>query len=82
MDPLLRRLLRSALRRGMADRNWAWFVIAASAFVLRRTLADKGGVVSSLTLVPGERVLISVRDRDGHGAPSDTAPLELTVDQL
>jgi hypothetical protein len=64
MDALLRRLLRSALRRGMADRNWAWFVIAASAFVLRRTLADKGGVVTSLTLNPGEQVLITVREHD------------------
>jgi hypothetical protein len=80
MDTLLRRLLRSALRRGMADRNWAWFVIAASAFVLRRTLADKGGVVSSLTLVPGEQVLISVRDRTAAPTDGAPAPRELLID--
>jgi hypothetical protein len=62
----------------MADRNWAWFVIAASVFVLRRTLADKGGVVSTLKISPGEQVLISVRDRDAPSVVS--TPVELTVD--
>jgi hypothetical protein len=47
----------------MADRNWAWFVIAGCALILRRALSDKGAVVSSLKIAPGEQVLISVSDR-------------------
>lgn len=47
----------------MADQNWAWFVIAACALLLRRALSDKGAVVSSFKVSPGEQVLISVRDR-------------------
>jgi hypothetical protein len=61
MDALLRRLIRSAFQRGIAG-NWAWLVFAGAAFVLRRTLADNGGVVSTLKLVPGEQLLITVRD--------------------
>jgi hypothetical protein len=45
--------------------DWAWLAIAASTFILRRALsADRGRVVSSLTLTPGERVLITVRAHD------------------
>ncbi len=61
MDALLRRLIRSAFQRGIAG-NWAWLVFAGAAFVLRRTLADKGGAISTLKLVPGEQLLITVRD--------------------
>lgn len=63
MDVLLRRLLRAALRRGMADQNWTWFVIAGCALVLRRGMGDRGALVSSLKISPGEQVLITVRDR-------------------
>ena len=63
MDALLRRLLRAAVRRGLAG-DWTWLVIAGCAFVLRRSLNDKGGVVSSLRISPGEQLLISVRDWD------------------
>jgi hypothetical protein len=69
MDTLLRRLLRTGLRRGLAG-NWAWFVAAACAFVLRRTLNDKGNLVTSLKIRPGEQVLISVRDRTTPALPS------------
>jgi hypothetical protein len=65
MDALLRRFLRAAVRRGLAG-NWTWLIAAAFAFVLRRALNDKGGVVSTLKLSPGEQVLISVR---AHDAP-------------
>jgi hypothetical protein len=71
MDVFVRRLIRSAFRRGMADRNWAWLVIAGCIYVLRRTLGNKGGVVSSFKIAPGQQVLISVRDRN---TPS-TAPV-------
>jgi hypothetical protein len=58
----------------MADQNWAWFVIAGCALILRRGLSDKGAVVSSLKIAPGEQVLISVRDRRTPAAAAATAP--------
>ncbi len=63
MDVLLRRLLRAAVRRGLAG-DWTWLVIAACAYVLRRALNDEGDVVSSLRISPGEKLLISVREWD------------------
>ncbi len=63
MDVLLRRILRAAVRRGLAG-DWTWLVIALCAFALRRSLRDKGGLVSSLRISPGEQVLISVRKYD------------------
>jgi hypothetical protein len=63
MDVLLRRLLRAAVRRGLAG-DWTWLVIAACAYVLRRALNDEGDVVSSLRIAPGEKLLISVREWD------------------
>ncbi len=68
MDAILRRLVRAAFRRGIAG-NWAWLVFAGAVFVLRRALSDQGGPVTSLKLLPGEQVLISVRD--GHGSVPD-----------
>jgi len=61
VDALLRRFLRAAVRRGLAG-NWTWLVVAAFTFILRRALNDKGGVVSTLKISPGEQVLISVHD--------------------
>ena len=63
MDVLLRRLLRAAVRRGLAG-DWTWLAIAGCAFALRRSLRDRGGVVSSLRISPGEQLLISVRNWD------------------
>ena len=77
MDAILRRLVRAAFRRGIAG-NWAWLVFAGAIFVLRRALADKGGTVTSLKLLPGEQVLISVRDgfgsSNGNSNGNGTAP--------
>jgi hypothetical protein len=70
VDALLRRLLRAAVRRGLAG-DWTWLVIAACAFVLRRSLADKGGVVSTLRVSPGEQILISVRAYNDPPPASD-----------
>jgi hypothetical protein len=70
MDVFIRRLIRSAFQRGIADRNWAWLVIAGCIYVLRRTLGNKGGVVSSFKIAPGQQVLISVRD---HTTPAPAA---------
>jgi hypothetical protein len=63
MDVLLRRILRASVRRGLAG-DWIWALIALCAFVLRRSLNERGGVVSSVRISPGERVLISVRNYD------------------
>ena len=63
MDALLRRLVRAAVRRGLAG-DWTWLVIAGSAYVLRRALRPKDELVYSLKIAPGEQILISVRDAD------------------
>jgi hypothetical protein len=60
----------------MADRNWAWLVIAGCIYVLRRTLGNKGGVVSSFKVAPGQQVLISVRDRTTPAAEAAAAAAE------
>ncbi len=61
MDLLLRRFLRAGVRRGLAG-NWYWFALAGSTYVLRRVLNDRTSVVSTVTVAPGEQVLITVRD--------------------
>jgi hypothetical protein len=66
MDFVLRRIVKAAMRRGMAGNGVAWVVLAGAAFVLRRALNDTGGPVSKLKIAPGEQVLITVRDA---GAP-------------
>jgi hypothetical protein len=69
MDILLRRFLRAGIRRGVAG-NWYWFLLAGSTFILRRVLNDRTSNVSSVTLAPGEQILISVRDAKAP-APSE-----------
>jgi hypothetical protein len=63
MDVLLRRFLRAGIRRGLAG-NWYWFLLAGATFFLRRVVNDRSSVVSTLTVSPGEQVLITVRDRN------------------
>jgi len=63
MDVLLRRFLRAGVRRGIAG-NWYWFLLAGATFFLRRVLNDRTSVVSTLSVSPGEQVLITVRDRN------------------
>ena len=72
MDVLLRRFLRAGVRRGLAG-NWYWFLLAGATFFLRRVLAERAGTVSSLTLSPGEQVLITVRDRNAEPVPVENA---------
>jgi hypothetical protein len=72
MDVLLRRFLRAGVRRGLAG-NWYWFLLAGATFFLRRVLNERTGTVSSLTLSPGEQVLITVRDRNAELAPVGNA---------
>ena len=63
VDVLLRRFLRAGVRRGVAG-NWYWFLLAGATFFLRRVLNDRSSAVSSVTVSPGEQVLITVRDRN------------------
>jgi hypothetical protein len=72
MDVLLRRFLRAGVRRGLAG-NWYWFLLAGATFFLRRVLNERTGTVSSLTLSPGEQVLITVRDRNAEPVPAVNA---------
>ena len=44
-------------------------LLAGATFFLRRVLNDRSSVVSSVTISPGEQLLISVRDR--HAVPAD-----------
>jgi hypothetical protein len=67
VDVLLRRFLRAGVRRGLAG-NWYWFMLAGATFVLRRVLNDRSSAVSTLTVSPGEQVLITVRDRNAAPA--------------
>lgn len=76
MDVLLRRFLRAGVRRGLAG-NWYWFLLAGSTFFLRRALNQKSGAVSSVTVAPGEQILITVRDRNTTApAPVAAAPAD------
>ena len=78
MDVLLRRFLRAGVRRGLAG-NWYWFLLAGATFFLRRVLNDRAAVVSTVTVSPGEQVLITVRDRRSASAPAAAltpAPVE------
>jgi hypothetical protein len=71
MDILLRRFLRAGVRRGLGG-NWYWFLLAGATFFLRRVLNDRPGAVSSVTVAPGEQVLISVRDPHAAVAAAST----------
>ena len=61
MDYLLRRLLRIATKRGMRGEHWAWFVLAGAAFLLRRARRQEDPLVFSKRMVPGDRLLVSIR---------------------
>ena len=71
MDALLRRLLRAAVRRGLAG-DWTWLAVAAGAFVLRRALRPRDDLVHSLRLVPGEQIMITVRGPDDAPFPAES----------
>lgn len=60
MDRLLRRLSRTGFRHGMAGEHWAWFVLGAAAFLLRRARRAEDDLVLSRRLEPGERYLVTL----------------------
>jgi hypothetical protein len=72
-DVLLRRFLRAGVRRGLSG-NWYWFLLAAATFFLRRVLNDRTSMVSTVTVSPGEQVLITVRDRKAPATALGPAP--------
>jgi hypothetical protein len=61
MDQLLRRIMRTAARRGIRGEHWAWFVIAGAAFVLRRARRREDPVVFSRRVAPGDQLLVTVQ---------------------
>jgi hypothetical protein len=61
VDYLLRRLVKTATRRGMRGEHWAWFALAAGAYVLQRARRREPPVVYSRTVGPGDRLLVSIR---------------------
>lgn len=68
MDALLRRLLRTGTRRGLAgSRPWAIVaIIAATLRMLRRASQDKPDVVWRQRLDPGDRFEVAVHPPDGR----------------
>ncbi len=73
MDYLLRRLVKVATRRGMRGEHWAWFALAAGAYVLQRARRRQEPVVYSRNVKPGDRLLVTVRSPKG-GPLDDPSP--------
>jgi hypothetical protein len=73
VDYLLRRLVKVATRRGMRGEHWAWFALAAGAFVLQRARRQEDPVVYSSRVQAGDRLLVSIRSPKSQ-APDDPLP--------
>jgi len=65
MDRLLIRLIRSSLGRGLAGDHWAWLLLGASFYLVRRARRDRGGVVVSMPIAAGQRYLVTLSDPQG-----------------
>jgi hypothetical protein len=63
METLLRRLSRAGLRRGLGGEGWAWLLLAASAFTLRRAMRESPATVAVLRVRPGDRFEIAAVER-------------------
>ena len=72
MDYLLRRLVKVATRRGMRGEHWAWFALAAGAFVLRRARRREDPVVYSRRVAVGDRLLVTIRPPKSQPADDPT----------
>jgi len=64
--------MRSANRRGLIGEHWAWFLIAGTAYVLRRARRPGGSLVTSVPVTAGQRIQISVRDPRAASPSADT----------
>ena len=69
MDVLLRRLVRAAVRRGVAGEHWAWFAVAATAFVLRRAMRPDRHSGLSVPVEEGERYEVALTPKPTRGRP-------------
>jgi hypothetical protein len=58
MGYLLRRLSREGLERGVSGGNWAWLVVAASAFILRRAMRQSA-TTTTIDVKSGETWVVS-----------------------
>jgi hypothetical protein len=67
MDSLLGQLVRRALRRGLAGEHWAWFVLAATAFLLRRARRPDRHAGFTVGVEEGQRYEVSLTPRPGKG---------------
>ena len=61
MDYLLRRLVKVAARKGMKGEHWAWFALAAGAYVLQRARRREDPVVYSRRVEAGDSLIVSIR---------------------
>ena len=64
MDALLRRLARTAFRRGLAGEHWAWLLIAGAAYVLRRARRPSART-ERIRLRAKDRYLVTLQPRGG-----------------
>jgi hypothetical protein len=69
VDSLLRAATRNGVRRGLGGEHWAWFVVAGTAYLIRRARRPDDRV-ERIDLQPGERYLVSVLPTGGRGAAS------------
>lgn len=70
IDAVLRRLTRTGFRRALGGDHWAWFVIAAAAFLLRRARrpGDEVARLDLADLAPGQGYEIRLVGPAGRGA--------------
>ncbi|MGH9088883.1 MAG: hypothetical protein ACRDYZ_12375 [Acidimicrobiales bacterium] len=65
MDGLLKRLSRTAFRRGLAGEHWAWLVLAGATYLIRRARRSEGAA-TTLALEPEQRYLVRLVTPDGR----------------
>jgi hypothetical protein len=58
-EALLGRLIRAGFRRGMAGDHWTWFLLGATAYLLRRAARDPGPDHRTIVIRRGESLLVS-----------------------
>jgi hypothetical protein len=68
---ILRRLIRSGLRRGLGREHWAWLLVAFAALAMRRARRRPDPVAFSLPISIGDRLLVSLSDPSRPGPPTD-----------
>ena len=60
-------LYRSAIKRGAKGGHWAWYVLAAGAWVLRRDRDRRATAPLSTPLKPGETIVITAAPNAPRG---------------